>query len=85
VCLCSDPRNIAFSWDTRQFAGWDALIIGTDDYLRDVHATYGSYFRSIEPLDELNVLLGDQVDLTVHIYLAHDYYKAFPMTLPPGR
>ena len=85
VCLCSDPRNIAFSWDTRQFAGWDALIIGTDDYLRDVHATYGNYFRGIEPLDELNVFLGDQVDLTVHIYLAHDYYKAFPMTLPPGR
>jgi hypothetical protein len=85
VCLCTDPRNIAFGHDPGDFAGWDALIVGSDHYLPDAVAMYGAYFRSIEPLPPVTVSLGGVPDLTLRLYLAHDYYRPYPMRLPPPR
>jgi hypothetical protein len=84
VCLCSDPRNIAFGWNPDDFHGWDALIIGPPDYLRDVQKAYGPYFRSIEPLPPVDIRLGGMTDLTVEIYLAHDYYRPYPLPYGPA-
>jgi hypothetical protein len=84
VCLCHDPRNIAFGWNPRDFIGWDALIIGTDAYIPDVHAAYDDYFRSIEPVDSVDIHLGGYTDLTVRVYLAKDYYRPYPLPVGPG-
>src|SRR5262245_24592094 len=48
VCLCPDPREAAFTWDSRKFAGWDALIIGTQEHIPDVQRQYGKHFRRID-------------------------------------
>src|SRR5207244_6018218 len=53
VCLCPDPRDIAFGWKMADFAGWDALIIGTDVHLADPRRENGGHFRSIEPLENV--------------------------------
>lgn len=84
VCLCGDPRNIAFGWNPNDFLGWDALIIGTDNFLGNVPKEYGPYFRSIEELAPLAIKLGGVADITLRIYLAHDYYRPYPLPYGPG-
>jgi len=79
VCLCADPRNIAFGWNPNDFLGWDALIIGTDQFLGNVPKTYGPYFRGIEELKPIDVRLGGVTDITLRVYLAHDYYRPYPL------
>ena len=84
VCLCADPRNIAFGWNANDFLGWDAVIIGTDQFLRNVPKTYGPYFRSIEELAPIEIRLGGVTDITLRVYLAHDYYRPYPLPYGPG-
>jgi hypothetical protein len=84
VCLCHDPRNIAFGWDPEKFVGWDALIIATDNFLPDVHAAYDRYFDSIAPVDNVPILLGGRPDITVRVYLAHRYRGGYPLPIGPG-
>ena len=73
VCLCPDPRNIAFGWKLDNFLTWDALIIGTDVYIPDALRAYGSHFRKIEPLDNVEIHRGGQVVLTLRVYYATHY------------
>ena len=84
VCLCGDPRNIAFGWDPKAFADWDALIIGTDAYIPDVQSAYGPFFRSIALVDTVVINLGGRPDLTVRVYYAKDYYRPYPVPIGPG-
>jgi 4-amino-4-deoxy-L-arabinose transferase-like glycosyltransferase len=84
VCLCGDPRNIAFGWNTNDFLGWDGLVIGTDNFLGNVAKDYGPYFRSIEELAPVDIKLGGVTDVTLRIYLAHDYYRPYPMPYGPA-
>jgi len=83
VCLCEDPRNIAFNWDHRNFAGWDALIIGTDHYVGNAPKLYGPYFDKIELLERVDIHRGGSVVATVPIYYATNYKQLYPMPLPP--
>ncbi len=82
VCLCADPRNIAFGWDHANFAGWDALIVAPPGYLADVQATYGRYFAAIEPLPPVAVTRGGRVALELRLYLGRGYSGDYPMPLP---
>jgi hypothetical protein len=84
VCLCDDPRNIAFGWDPETFKGWDGLIIASDAFLPDAHAAYDKYFDSIELVDNVVILLGGRPDLTVRVYLAHNYHGGYPLPVGPG-
>ena len=79
VCLSDDPRNIAFGWDDRRFAGWDALIVVPSNSRQDPFKDYGDYFRSITPLPDIDVPLGGKSALTLHLWLAHDYYRPYPL------
>ncbi len=79
VCLCPDPRNIAFGWNLGNFLGWDALIIGTDVHIPDVLQAYGSYFRNIEPLDNVEIHRGGRVVLTLRVYYAKHYLGSYPL------
>ena len=83
VCLCEDPRNIAFGWDHRNFAGWDALIIGTDHYVGAAERIYGPYFRKIELLERVDIYRGGAIVVTIPIFYATDYYRPYPLPLPP--
>jgi hypothetical protein len=84
VCLCGDPRNIAFGWDPEKLVGWDALIVGTDNYIPDVQRQYGAYFDHIELIDSVVILLGGRPDLTVRVWLAHNYHGGYPLPVGPG-
>jgi hypothetical protein len=79
VCLCGDARNIAFSWDDRAFAGWDALIVGVDGGGRDPASQYGPYFADVRSLTTVEVMLGGAVAQTIRVHLARDYNGQFPV------
>lgn len=86
VCLCQDARNIAFSWDDRAFAGWDAVIVGNKDDPRDPVERYGPYFAEVRPLTAVDVLLGGVVAQTIRVHLARDYNGQFPVQgRPPAQ
>lgn len=82
VCLCADPRNIAFGWDHGDFAGWDAIIVIPPGYVPDVAATYGPYFSAIEPLDPVEVMRGGEPVIELRVYYAAGYTGDYPMPLP---
>src|SRR5258706_491816 len=79
VCMCGDPRNIAFGWNLDKFLAWDALIIGTDLHIPNVLEAYGSYFRKIEPLDNVEIHRGGRVVLTLRVYYAKHYLGSYPL------
>lgn len=81
VCLCQDPRNIAFLWDTHDFEGWDALIVVTDEAVPLIQAEYGQNFRKIQFLDKVDIRRANDIVLTVHVYYASDYYKPYQLPL----
>jgi hypothetical protein len=83
VCLCEDPRNIAFGWDHKDFAGWDALIVIPPGYVPDPEGTYGPYFASLQPLEPVTVLRGGQPAIELRLYYATGYDGDYPLPLPP--
>ena len=85
ICLCGDPRNIAFGWDQRTFLGRDALIIfrAGDDF--DPIAAYGQYFEAVEPLTRFDVTLGGEVAETIEVYRGTAYTHLYPLSLPPAQ
>ena len=85
ICLCADPRNIAFGWDQRKFLGWDALIVFEKESGLDPVKTYGPYFRSVEPLTSFDVTFSGNVAETIEVYRATDYTRLYPLPLPPGQ
>jgi hypothetical protein len=85
VCMCGDPRNIAFSWNLNDFSGWDAVIVGTDARISDALQDYNHYFRSIAPLDNIEIHRGGRVVLTLRIYYAKNYLGSYPLPLGPAK
>jgi hypothetical protein len=85
VCMCGDPRNIAFGWNLDDFLAWDALIIGTDLRIPNVLHDFGDYFRSIEPLDNIEIHRGGHAVLTLRIYHAKHYLGSYPLPLGPAK
>jgi hypothetical protein len=79
VCMCGEPRNIAFGWNLDNFLAWDALIIGTDARISNALHAYGSYFRNIEPLDNVDIHRGGRVVLTLRVYYAKHYLGSYPL------
>jgi 4-amino-4-deoxy-L-arabinose transferase-like glycosyltransferase len=85
VCMCEDPRSIAFGWNLASFSGWDALIIGTDFYIPDVRRTYGTYFHDIERLNDVPIHRGGQVVVTLRVYYAKQYLGSYPLPFARAR
>jgi hypothetical protein len=83
VCLCADPRNIAFGWDHEAFAGWDALIVNPDGYLADPIATYRPHFATIEPVGTIEVTRGGVPTIPIALFLGRGYSGGYPLPLPP--
>jgi hypothetical protein len=81
VCLCPDPRDAAFSWDSRKFAGWDALIIGTQEHIPDVRREYGVHFRRIDALDDVDIHRAGRAVLKLRVYYAQDYLGSYPLPI----
>ena len=79
VCLCPDPRNIAFGWNIRSFSGWDALIIGTDAFVADARKIYGDYFQNIEQLDDISIRRGGSAVVKLRVYYAKHYLGTYPL------
>lgn len=83
ICLCDDPRNIAFGWDHTDFTGWDAIIVTPEGMIDDVQGVYGQYFRSIEPLPSVTVLRGGAPAVVLQLHFARSYSGGYPLPLPP--
>lgn len=85
LCLCRDPRNLAFSYDHRDFLGRDGLIMGAEKFLADAAGDYGRYFDSIEPAGTVTIHRGGRPEIVIRLFLARNYRKPYPMPLGPGR
>jgi hypothetical protein len=85
VCLCPDPRDAAFGWDSRKFTGWDALIIGTQEHIPDVQREYGRHFRKIDALGEVDIHRAGRSMLKLQVYYAKDYLGLYPLPLGKAR
>jgi len=81
VCLCPDPRDAAFGWDVSKFSGWDALIIGSPEHVRDANREYGRYFRSIRALDDVEIRRGGSTVPSLRVFYATDYLGSYPLPL----
>jgi hypothetical protein len=81
LCLCADPRNMAFGWNPDDFIGQDALIVGAEGYVGDAQNIYGSYFRKIEFLADVDMRRGGKVWEKIKIFYATDYYRPYPLPL----
>src|SRR5262245_47461038 len=79
VCLCPDPREAAFTWGSSKFAGWDALIIGTQEHIPDVQRQYGKHFRRIDTLDEVDIHRAGRAVLKLRVYYATHYLGSYPL------
>lgn len=79
VSLSSDPRNIAYVWDDQRFLHWDAVIVVPGNSKLNAPARYAPYFASIAPLGDVDVPLGGQSALTLHLWRAHDYLRPYPL------
>ena len=84
VCLCPDPRDVAFGWDPRQFAGWDALIIGTQEHIPDVQAAYGRHFEEIQSLGDIDIVRGGRPALRLKLSYARNYLGSYVLPLGPS-
>jgi hypothetical protein len=84
VCLCADPRDVAFHGNLSSFLGWDALVIGTDYYILDVLENYRHYFHDIKRLKDIEIHRGGSVALTLRVYYAKQYLGSYPMPFAIG-
>jgi hypothetical protein len=85
VCLCADPRDVAFHGNLSNFLGWDALVIGTDYYILDALENYQHYFHDIKRLKDIEIHRGGSVVLTLRVYYAKQYLGSYPMPFAIGR
>jgi len=83
LCLCRDPRNLAFGWNQADFAGRDALIIGQDRYLAGFNKRWRPFFQAVEPQPDIIVRRGGRPEITLRVFHARRFRPPFPMPLPP--
>ena len=84
LCLCEDPRNLAFGWNQMDFAGHDAVIVGQDEFLKKFDERWRPYFTSVEPQPDIIVHRGGRAELTLHVYTARGFKAPWPLPLPPN-
>jgi hypothetical protein len=80
ACLCKDPRNLAFNWRPDEYIGWDALIIGREEYLSRVVAQ--PHFRKVERLGDIEIVRGGRVAFTLRVFYATDLYRPVLLGFP---
>lgn len=83
LCLCHDPRNLAFGWNQMDFAGRDAVIIGQDEFLKEFDKNWRPYFASVEPQPDIVIHRGGRPELTLRVFTARGFKAPYPMPLPP--
>jgi hypothetical protein len=82
LCLCDDPRNLAFGWNQADFAGRDAVIIGQDRYLKKFDEKWRPYFDSVHSLPDIVIRRGGRPELTLRVFAADGFRPPFPLPLP---
>jgi hypothetical protein len=81
LCLCADPRNIAFLHDHRRFTGHDAVIVAYRDFGRWAEAEFGRSFESIAPIGTVGIERWAAPAAELSLFLARGYRGNFPMGL----
>ncbi len=83
LCLCQDPRNLAFGRDQGLYRGADAIIVGSAEFLRDPVWLYGRYFASIEPWREVVLGRGGRAEIRMQLWRARGFTGTYPMPYGP--
>lgn len=83
LCLCRDPRNLAFGWNQMDFADRDAVIIGQDEFLEEFDERWRPYFDTVEPQPDIVIHRGGRSELTLRVFTARGFKAPYPMPLPP--
>ncbi|WP_448954391.1 glycosyltransferase family 39 protein [Labrys neptuniae] len=83
LCLCEDPRNLFFARNLADYAGWDAILIGQDQYFRDFDQRWRPYFSAVEPEPDIVIQRGGRAEIILHAYRARGFKPPFPSRLQP--
>lgn len=85
LCLCDDPRNIAFVHDHRRFVGQDALLVMRRGYGWSATPMFGPNFESIAPLGTVTIDRWLAPAAELELFLARSYRGNREMSLPRSR
>ncbi len=84
LCLCRDPRNLAFGWDQMAFDGHDAIIvIKSDDPAEELRDDWRRHFEAVTIEEPVVIHRAGRPELTLHILRGHRFMAPYPMPLPP--
>jgi 4-amino-4-deoxy-L-arabinose transferase-like glycosyltransferase len=73
LCLCRDPRGYGVLTEPERHLGETALIIGRNLTVDRIAATYGSYFRSIEPMPPIAIVHAGKRVFELSVYVAREF------------
>lgn len=82
LCLCADPHHFYYMQDERAFLGRDAVIVHKERAGDDVPVRFAPYFESIEPAGSFPVTRGSQVVMTVELFRARRFSRAYDTAQP---
>ncbi len=83
VCLCQDPRNLAFGRDQRDFVGGDAIIAATSEFLPDPVWLYGRYFERLEPWREVVLGRAGRPEIRLRLWRGTGFRGGYPLPYGP--
>lgn len=85
LCLCDDPRNMAFRYDHADFAGHDAIIVlDDDDSPARLVRRWGRWFDSVTVEPPVVIHRAGLPEITLQVLSAKGYRANYPMPLPPA-
>ena len=83
LCLCQDPRNLAFGRDQRDFVGGDAIIAATSEFLPDPVWLYGRYFERLEPWREVVLGRAGRPEIRLRLWRGTGFRGGYPLPYGP--
>jgi len=75
VVLSDDPRNLAFTLDLTKVEGWDVLLMGTAQHLKDPAARFSQTIRGgVDLIGRYDLMRGgDVVIKDIGVFLGRDF------------
>jgi len=83
LCLCQDPRNLAFGRDQAAFRGGEAVIVANPEFLRDPRWFYGAHFATLEPWREVVLGRGGREEIRMQLWRAGGFRADYPLPYGP--
>lgn len=83
LCLCADPRNLAFGRDQAAHRGATAVILANPEFLKQPPQVYGGQFAAMEPWRQVILGRGGRAEIVLTLWRAEDFRATYPMPYGP--